>query len=807
MPLETIARYRVGRLIGAGGMGEVYLAEDEILRRKVALKLLPHRFTQDSERVRRFQREARAASALNHPNIITIYEVGQSGGVHYMATEYIEGETLRERLASRRLTLEEVIDIAAGIASALTAAHDAGIIHRDIKPENIMLRPDGYVKVLDFGLAKLADGETALTDSTAGAVMGTLLYISPEQARGQQPDARSDLYSLGACMYEMLTGKSPAKGDNFLDLAVSIASDRPEPPSTIAGAIPPELDRIVMKALEKERDDRYPSARQMLGDLQTLRKELEFENKLSTLDSHRSTPGLAQQPTMPMLFPPHSSSGNVLRGRRRFPYRAAAIAATVVIAVAVAVLAAMRSGAFDHRIDSVAVLPFANPSGNPNDDYLSDGISDSVIDSLSQLPNLQVVARSTVGRYKGKSIDPLSVGKELHVRGVVTGQLIRRGDTIVVRTALTDVQKGTQVWGEQFDRRLSDVLALQKELSEEISRQLRSRLSGDEVKRLSKRSADNSEAFQAYMKGRYFASRFNDEAAIRKGIDLYNQAIAHDPTYALAYVGIAQAYYQLSNLFMSPKEAMPRVREAAQKALALDDSLPEAHSSKALVQVWFDWDFAAGEREFRRAMELNPNDADVHRQYGDYLVATGQFDRGIAEKRTAERLDPLSLNASWDVGRALYYAGRFDEAVEQAKRTLELDPRFPYGYYLQGQVAAIRGRKDEALAMVEHAMQLAGRTQLLIATWGFVNARLGNTGEARKAMQDLNTPSAKYRLPLFLARIHAALGENDDAFRYLDQVYRDRSESMVWLRVDPTFERLHRDRRWSELLARVKTNG
>jgi serine/threonine-protein kinase len=802
MPVESIARYRVGRLIGAGGMGEVYLAEDEVLRRKVALKLLPLRFTQDAERVRRFQREARAASALNHPNILTIYEVGQAGEIHYIATEYIEGETLRDRMASRRLTLEEVIDIASGVAGALAAAHDAGIVHRDIKPENIMLRPDGYVKVLDFGLAKLSDGETALHDSASGAVMGTLLYISPEQARGQQPDARSDLYSLGAVMYEMLTGRPPAKGDNFLDLAVSIANDQPAPPSVMAGAIPPELDRIILKALEKERDARYPSARQLLSDLQTLRKELEFENKLSTIDSYRSTPAFADQPTAPMLFPRTTSSVPSLAKRLR-PGKIVMAIALLIAAVAVPLIVAMRRGAFDRRIDSVAVLPFANPSGNPNDDYLSDGISDSIIDSLSQLPDLQVVARSTVNRYKGKNVDPLQVARELHVRGVVTGQLIRRGDTIVVRTALTDVGKGTQIWGQQFDRRLSDVLALQKELSEEISRQLRSRLSGEEKERLARRSADNSEAFQAYMKGRYFASRFNDEAAIRKGIDFYNQAIERDPTYALAYVGIAQAYYQLSNLFMPPKEAMPRVRQAAEKALSLDDSLPEAHSSLALALVWFDWKFAAGEKEFQRAVELNPNDADSHRQYGDYLVATGQFDRGIAEKRTAERLDPLSLNASWDVGRALYYAGRYDEAVEQAKRTLELDPRFPYGYYLQGQVATLRGNKTEAVAMLQKAMELAGRTQLLIATWGFANARIGNVEEARKAMRELNTPSAKYRLPLFLARIHAALGENDDAFRYLGQVFEDRSESIVWLKVDPTFETLHADPRFAALVKRI----
>ena len=805
MQPRTISRYRVGRLIGAGGMGEVYLAEDETLNRKVALKLLPARFTRDEERVRRFQREARAASALNHPNIITIYEIGHADSVHYIATEYIEGETLRELMAKRRLNAGEVLDFAIGVASALAAAHDAGIIHRDIKPENIMVRPDGYVKVLDFGLAKLAEPESALQDSSTGAVLGTLLYISPEQARAQQPDNRSDLYALGAVMYEMVTGQPPVRGDNFIDIANAIVNEIPQAPSHYVSSVPPELDRIILKLLEKDRNNRYPSARQLLSDLHTLRRELEFENKLSSLEMHRhfSEPGFEQQKTVQMTFP---------IGTRRFPLPSAFRDWRIVILMAVVLLALLAAASYAiikntlsaDRIDSVAVLPFVNASGNPNSEYLSDGLTDSITDSLSQLPELQVVAHSTAFRYKGKNIDPLAVGRDLHVRGVVTGRLFQRGNTIVVRASLTDVKRGTQVWGQQYDRNLSDVVALQKDLSDEISSQLQPHLTGEQRKLLSRGRPESNEAFQLYLKGRYFATKFNDEEAIRKGIGYFNQSIERDPTYALAYAGLAAAYFSLSNLFMPPREAMPRVREAAERALALDDSLAPAHTCLALTLTWYDWDFAKGEAEFRRAIALNANDAEAHRLYGDFLVAMGRFDEAIAEKRRSEQLDPLSVPTSWDVSRTLYYAGHDEEAIEQAKHTLDLDPNFPYVYDLEAQVDYRKNKLPEALALMQKALQLGGHSQLLITNWGMINARAGNRDEAFRAMDELRARAAgTYTLPLFLARIYAALGNNDEAMKNLEQVYNDRSESAVWLNVDPSLDTLRKDPRFIALIRKV----
>jgi serine/threonine protein kinase/Tfp pilus assembly protein PilF len=803
MQPRTISRYRVGRLIGAGGMGEVYLAEDETLNRKVALKLLPVRFTRDEERVRRFQREARAASALNHPNIITIYEIGHADSVHYIATEYIEGGTLREVMTNRPLNAGEVLDVTIGVASALAAAHDAGIIHRDIKPENIMLRPDGYVKVLDFGLAKLAEPESALKDSSTGAVLGTLLYISPEQARAQQPDARSDLYALGAVMYEMVTGQPPVRGDNFIEIANAIANEVPPPPSHYVSSVPPELDRIILKLLEKDRANRYPSARQVLSDVHALRRELEFENKLSSLEMHRhlSAPGFDQQQTAQMTFPIGTASFTLTRALRN--WRIITLVALVLVGLlAAATYTIVKSTLFADRIDSVAVLPFVNASGNPNSEYLSDGLTDSITDSLSQLPELQVIAHSTVFRYKDKNADPVAVGRELHVRGVVTGRLIQRGNTVVVRASLTDVKRGTQVWGQQYDRNLSDVVALQKDLSDEISSQLQPHLTGEERKLLSRGRPESNEAFQLYLKGRYFATKFNDEDSIRKGIGYFNQSIERDPTYALAYAGLASAYFDLSNLFMPPREAMPRVREAAERALALDDSLAAAHTCLALALVWYDWDFAKGEAEFRRGIALNANDAEAHRMYGDFLAAMGRFDEALAEKRRAEQLDPLSVPTSWDVGRTLYYAGRDEDAIEQAKHTLDLDSSFPYVYYLEAQIDYRKNKLPEALALMQRAMQLGGHTQLLITNWGMINARAGNRDEALRAMAELRA-RATYTLPLFLARIYAALGNNGEAMRNLEQMYNDRSESAVWLKVDPSLDTLRTDPRFVALIRKV----
>jgi serine/threonine protein kinase/tetratricopeptide (TPR) repeat protein len=797
MSLQRISHYRVERLLGVGGMGEVYLAEDATLRRKVALKLLPERFSEDAERVRRFQREARAASKLNHPNIITIYEVGQEQSRHFIATEYIEGQTLRDRLQNRQpISVGEILDVAIGVASALTSAHEAGILHRDIKPENIMLRPDGYVKVLDFGLAKLVEPDPLAPESNTGSVMGTLLYISPEQARGYPPDARSDIYALGAVLYEMLTGRPPIMTDNFVELAIAIATKDPEPPSHFIRGLAPEVDRIVLKSLQKDRDKRYANAREMLNDLRTLRQEIDFETKL--VSGRIATPLVFQQ-TAPLL-PQTTSSVFARLGTRFTPKQMGAIALILLCAVLIA-YAVGRNALIDRPIDSIAVLPFVNASGDAGSDYLSDGIAESITDSLAQIPQMQVIARSTAFRYKGKNVDPLAVGKELHVRGVVTGQLLTRGDTLIIRASLTDVKKGTQVWGEQYNRKLADVLAVQQELSQEISSGLRMRLSGSEKAMFARRTGASPEAYQAYLRGRYQLNKDTEES-LRKALGYFNQAIEEQPDYALAYAGLANAYYELSNVYMAPNEVMPRARAAAERAVQLDQSLPEGHSALGLVRAWYDWDFAAGEKDFRRAIELNPNNADAHRVYGDLLIVRQQSERALAEKKKAEQLDPLSVPASWDVARAYFYAGRYAEAEQQARKTIGLDEKFPNIYQLRAQIAVEQHRLRDAVVLAKQAVVLGGHKPLFISMLGYIEALAGDRAGAEAAIAEINA-SPGYALPLFLARVKAALGNRAEAVDWLEKLYSERSESVPWLRVDPTLEPLRNDPRFIALAKRV----
>ena len=776
-------------------MGEVYLAEDETLRRKVALKLLPERFSDDADRVRRFQREARAASALNHPNIITIYEIGQSDARHYIATEYIEGVTLRDRInATRPVSVGEVLDVANGAANALAAAHEAGIVHRDIKPENIMLRPDGYVKVLDFGLAKIIDN-----NSTTGALMGTLFYLSPEQARGLHPDARSDIYSLGIVLYELLTRRPPHSGENFVQLAMSIANDRVEPPSRVAEGIPPELDRILLKTLEKEPARRYQSARELLDDLRVLRRDLDYENSLV----RTSDPVLAHQRTELLTFPPATTSNVIALWRTRPWIRYSAMFA-IVLAVIATLLLFLANPFATTAIDSVAVLPFVNATGSPDNEYLSDGIAESIIDSLSQLPETRVLPRSTSFRYKGRDVDPLSAGKELKVRGVVTGSVRQRGETIVVRASLSDVRTGAQVWGEQYEARVSNVLSLQQEMAREISAKLRLQLTGAEKALLTKRTAASPEAFELYLKGRYQLNKYTEESS-RKAIDLFNRAIDADPSYALAHAGLADAHYRLSNIYMPPREAMPRSRKAAMRALEIDDSLGPAHAALATVLAWYDWDFEHGAAEFRRAIALNPADSDNHRSYATFLTAIGRFDEAVAEGQKAVELDPLSAPASYSLARTLYFAGRLPEAKKALRATLDLNDRFAHAYFLSAQIALREGNVAEAVRLTDEAIAVGGRSPLYVTFRGYISARTGDRASAVQAMNELKA-RPNYTLPLFLARIHTGLGEHDQALRWLEQCVADRSESVLWLKVDPTFAPLRNDPRFVSLVKRIESS-
>ena len=661
-----LGRYEIRSPLGAGGMGEVYLAQDTNLDRKVALKVLPADVAADRHRMSRFVQEAKAASALNHPDIITIYEIEQIDSVLFIATEFIDGVTLRDRLRNASMKLGEALDVATQIASALAAAHAAGIVHRDVKPENVMLRRDGIVKVLDFGLAKLtahaveasAATEAAtpgLINTEPGMVMGTAIYMSPEQARGIDVDARTDIFSLGVVIYEMLAGRLPFQGSNTNEILASILGDNDPPPlARYSTEVPVELERIVSKALRKDRDERYQTIKDLLLDLQSLKQEAEFERKLerSTPSKSKSrvetrAPGGVDTVMGSAARPTPSERG--LTSAMTLNQRRAVIAVAALLIIASAVGAYFYfTRARGGVIDSIAVLPFQNTSPDADTEYLADGLAESLIYRLSQLPNLRVSPTSSVFRYKGKDTDPQVIARTLGVDSVMTGRITQRGDNLTISINLVDAANNRSLWGEQYERKMSELLATQRDIATEITKKLQLTLSGDE-KGLTKRYTDNNDAYQLYLKGRYhYAKRTKDD--ILKGIEYFQQAITLDPNFALAYAMVADSYVSLPAYgYLSSKEAVPQAKSAAKRAIEIDPTLAEGHTSLAQSLAVYDWNWAEAEREFKRGIELAPNDAAAHFRYGQiFLVAMGRWDEAIAEVKRALEMEPLNLVMSYE---------------------------------------------------------------------------------------------------------------------------------------------------------------
>jgi serine/threonine protein kinase/TolB-like protein len=806
-------------------MGEVYLAEDTRLNRNVALKLLPAEFTQDEERLRRFAQEAKAVSALNHPNILTIHDIGQSGAIHFMATEHVEGETLRDRLRRTPITITEALDIAAQIAGALSAAHQAGIIHRDIKPENVMLRPDGIVKVLDFGLAKLTEPRALSTDTAAPTIakantdpvkiLGTVNYMSPEQARGKPVDARSDLFSLGVVIYEMVAGRAPFEGETASDLIAAILKTEPPPLVKHSPDAPPELERIVTKALSKDKEERYQTAKDLLIDLKRLRRQIdvdaEVERSLAPESAKRSlmvtasgaAPATASAMTAPSTTLPArqtSSAEYLITGIKQHK-----VAVLVVLALIVGGVFVMtrywHATNTEVAIESIAVLPFDNQSRDPDADYLSDGITESIINNLTQLPSLRVIARSTVFRYKGKAADPMAIGKELGVRAVLVGRLLQRGDGLIISTELVDVRDNKQVWGEQYNRKMTDLLALQSDIARDVSTRLRVKLSGVEEQQVTKKYTENTAAYQLYLKGLFHAKK-RKVPELQKAVEFFQQAIATDANYALAYAGLAAAYASMPVFLpqLSTRQLNPKAREAVQKALSLDDNLAEAHTALAGILDTYDYDFAGAEREFQRALELNPNDAESHHNYGGHLMWQGRFEQGLAEYRRALELDPLSLNINCYFGIALYQARRYDEAIAQLQKALELDDHSFLPYFSLFLPYRAKGMYAEAIEAFAKNLELSGDPQKAAALRE-IFAKSGWQGFVRAAAVGENGP---LEYAAFSKAVNLGwLGKKDEAFAQQYKAYENHEFQIVLLKVDPRLDPLRDDPRFAELLRRV----
>ncbi len=825
-----LGRYEIRSLIGAGGMGEVYLAHDTSLNRRVALKVLPAEVAYNQDRMRRFKQEATSAASLNHPNIAHIYEIGQSDDLNFIAMEYVDGTTLRDKIHKEHEDLSKLLRMLQHVAEGLAKAHDAGIVHRDLKPDNIMITSDGHAKVLDFGLAKLVEPPTTTNSvpsgeeptilqqhSTPGLILGTLGYMSPEQAQGKTKsiDNRSDIFSFGCILFETITGQRPFTGNDHIEILNKLIREPAPPLATLNPSAPPDLQRIVRRCLAKDPDERYQNIKDIAIELKEARRDMQtIENTASPFSSasseartlYKAEPTRVQsQPATGESPPPSTQASFIVNGFKRHKMATIVVGLLVLIAAtAFGIRSYLHATSTEVAVESIAVIPFVNQNKDPNDEWISDGLTESIINNLTQVPNLKVIARSSVFRYKGQEMDPVVVGKKLGVRAVLTGRLTQRGDNMLISVELIDIRDNKQLWGEQYERRLTDMLSVQREMAREITNNLRPTLSGVEQSRMNKPMTASSEAYELYLKGRFYWNK-RTPSDLQKAISLFEEAVDKDPNYAMAYSGIADSYALLTAYTIEPpRQLMPKAKEAALKALALDDNLAAAHASLGQVTAYYDYDFPTAEREYRRAIELNPNYATAHQWLAEHLAATKRNDEALVEIRRALELDPFSVIMNRIYADILVDGRKYDEAIRQYQKAIDLDPNFPTAHYFLGRAYEAKGMYDDAVKSYTRASELGTVLKDVLVKTNDVYKKSGWKAYLQFNLDQLVVNAPQRRFPPFtIATFYAKLGRDDDALMWLEKGYEERDFRMTLISVAFEFDRLRSDPRFRELVRRM----